>query len=166
MGDDHEKRLKIKGGRGGKIRLNLDEAETSILRDLTREMQTLLEADIPKEDPVKQRLFPRAYEEDGNEDTYRDMVAGDLENAKLQAVKEVRDALGPQGPSSIELGPDNVGTWLRLLTDLRLAIGVRLDVTEETMSEEIDPDDPNASAYAVLHWLGWVQGSILERIEG
>ena len=166
MGDDHEKRLKLKGGRGGKVRLNLDETEATLLRNLTREMQTLLEADIPAEDAVKQRLFPRAYEEDDDENTFRDLVSSDLENAKLRAVKEVRDALGPHGASSVELGPDEVGTWLRLLTDLRLAIGVRLDVTEENMSEEIDPADPNASAFAVLHWLGWVQGSILERIEG
>jgi hypothetical protein len=165
VGDDHEKRLKLKGGRGGHVRLHLDDTEASLMRDLTHELQILLEADIPAEDPVKQRLFPRAYEEEDDENKFRDMIASDLENAKLQAVKEARDALGPEGSVTIELGPDEVGTWLRLLTDLRLAIGVRLDVTEETMSEEIDPDDPNASAMAVMHWLGWVQGSILERIE-
>jgi hypothetical protein len=51
-----------------------------------------------------------------------------------------------------------------LLTDLRLAIGTRLDVTEEKMSDDIDPDDPEAAALSVLHWLGWVQGTILEAI--
>jgi hypothetical protein len=129
-------------------------------------MQMLLEADIPEGDAVKQRLFPRAYEADDNEETFRDLVSTDLEKVKLEAVKEVRDALGTDAAPVIQLSPDDVGTWLRLLTDLRLAIGVRLDVTEETMSEEIDPDDPNASAFAVLHWLGWLQGSILERTEG
>lgn len=157
--------MKIRGGSGGAIRLGLEDAEASLLRALTREMQTLLDADIPSGDPVKERLFPRAYEDPGNEETFRDLVAGDLENAKSQAVREVRDALGPSGRVEVKLGPDEVSTWLRLLTDLRLAIGVRLDVTEETMSEEIDPDDPNASAFAVLEWLGFLQGSILERLE-
>jgi hypothetical protein len=166
VGDDLEERMKIKASRDGSLRLSLEEAEAMLLRDLTHEMQMLLEADIPKEDAVKQRLFPRAYQTDDNEDTFRDLVTSDLEKVKLEAVKAVRDALGAEGAPSIQMGPDDVGTWLRLLTDLRLAIGVRLDVTEETMSEEIDPDDPNASAFAVLHWLGWLQGSILERIEG
>lgn len=158
--------MKIKASRDGTLRLSLEETEAMLLRDLTHEMQMLLEADIPKEDAIKQRLFPRAYEDEDNEGTFRDMISSDLEKVKLEAVKAVRDALGAAGAPTIQLGPDEAGTWLRLLTDLRLAIGVRLDVTEETMSEEIDPDDPNASAFAVLHWLGWLQGSILERIEG
>jgi hypothetical protein len=37
-------------------------------------------------------------------------------------------------------------------------------VTEEKMSGDIDPDDPEAAALSVLHWLGWVQGTILEAI--
>ncbi|MBW3594046.1 MAG: DUF2017 domain-containing protein [Actinobacteria bacterium] len=158
--------MKVKGGRGGTVRLRLDETEASLLRNLIAEMQMLLEADIPDGDAVKQRLFPRAYEDPANEETFRDLTSGDLENAKLAALREVRDSIGERGSVEVEIGPDDVGSWLRLLTDLRLAIGVRLDVTEETMSAEIDPDDPNAGALSVLHWLGWVQGSILERIEG
>ncbi len=146
--------------------VELDEPEAMLLRSLISEMQMLLEADVPAGDPVKQRLFPRAYENDEHERGFRELTAGDLETAKLETLREVRDALGHSGAARVEVGPDEVGSWLRLLTDLRLAIGVRLDVTEETMAAEIDPDDPNAPALSVLHWLGWVQGSILERIEG
>lgn len=158
--------MKIKGGRGGHLRLRLDETEASLLRNLVAEMQTLLEADIPAGDAVKQRLFPRAYEDPENESTFRDLTADDLQNAKLEALRRVRDALGESGSSDIDLDADAVESWLRLLTDLRLAIGVRLDVTEDTMSGPIDPGDPNAGALSVLHWLGWIQGSILERLEG
>ena len=158
--------MKVKGGRNGVVRLSLDETEAGLLRSLIQEMQLLLEADVPDTDAVKQRLFPRAYEDADNEETFRDLTSSDLESAKLQALKEVRDSLGDSGPAQVELGPDDVGSWLRLLTDLRLAIGVRLEVTEEAMSAELDPNDPNAPAMSVLHWLGWVQGSILERMEG
>ena len=157
--------MKIKGGRSGHVRLRLDENEAALLRSLVGEMQMLLEADIPAEDEVRQRLFPRAYEDPDNEATFRDLTASDLEKAKLEALRTVRDALGETGGRDIDLGPDAVESWLRLLTDLRLAIGVRLEVTDESMSEPIDPDDPNAGALSVLHWLGWAQGSILERLE-
>ena len=157
--------MKVKGGRGGAVKLSLDETEASLLRSLIGEMQMMLEADIPESDPVKQRLFPRAYEDPDNEETFRDLISGDLENAKLEALREVRESLGPAGKADVALGPEEVGSWLRLLTDLRLAIGVRLDVTEESMSARIDPDDPNGAAMSVMHWLGWVQGSILERVE-
>jgi len=158
--------VKVKGGRGGHVVVRLDDVEASLLRNLIAEMQILLEADIPDIDPVKQRLFPRAYDDADDERTFRALTAGDLESAKLQALKEVRDALGDRGSLNVELGPDDVGSWLRLLTDLRLAIGTRLDVTAETMAAPIDPDDPNAGPLSVLHWLGALQGSILERIEG
>ena len=158
--------MKVRGGRGGHIRLRLDDMEAGILRNLVAEMQMMLEADIPSEDPVKQRLFPQAYEDLNNEATFRDLTASDLQDAKLQALREVRDALGEGGALEIELGPETVGSWLRLLTDLRLAIGVRLEVDEEAMAAAIDPSDPNAGAMSVLHWLGYLQGSILERIEG
>jgi hypothetical protein len=158
--------VKIKGGRSGHVKVHLDEPEAALLRSLVSEMQTLLEADVPDEDEVKARLFPRAYETDDDERGFRDLTASDLETAKLETLREVRDALGVSGAATVDLGPDEVGSWLRLLTDLRLAIGVRLDVTEETMASELDADDPNAPALSVLHWLGWLQGSILERIGG
>ena len=146
--------------------MELDDAEASLLRSLIAEMQMLLEADIPDSDAIKTRLFPRAYENDENEKNFRELTASDLAGAKLDSLRQVRDAIGERGAVRVDLGPDDVGGWLRLLTDLRLAIGVRLDVTEDLMSSDIDPDDPNAPAMSVLHWLGWVQGSILERIEG
>ena len=145
--------------------MQLDEAEAELLRSLVTEMQMMLEGDVPDSDPVKQRLFPNAYEDADDEKAFRDLIGGDLETAKLDTLRGVRDAIGTSGRADVDLGPDEVGSWLRLLTDLRLAIGVRLDVTEDTMAAEIDPDDPNAGALTVLHWLGYLQGSILERIE-
>ena len=158
--------MKVKGGRKGRVTLDLDETEATLLRSLLSEMQMLLEADVPDSDDVKTRLFPRAYESDENEQNFRDLTASDLSDVKLDTLRQVRDAVGEEGAVRVDLEPDDVGAWLRLLTDLRLAIGVRLDVTEETMSREFDEDDPNAPALSVLHWLGWVQGSIIERIEG
>jgi len=158
--------VKVKGGRGGHVRLRFDDVEASLLRNLVAEMQMLLEADIPAEDAVKQRLFPQAYDDRVEEKAFRELTATDLHDAKLEVLRQVRDSLGDAGPLDLELDPEAVSSWLRLLTDLRLAIGVRLDVDEEKMSAPIDPDDPNAGAMSVLHWLGWVQGSILERIEG
>ena len=70
--------MKLKGGKGGGIRLTLDDAEASLLRELVAEMQMMLEADIPQSDAVKQRLFPTAYEDPENEETFREMTATDL----------------------------------------------------------------------------------------
>jgi hypothetical protein len=62
------------------------------------------------------------------------------------------------------LDEEEVDRLLALLTDIRLAIGTRLDVTEERMAAELDRDDPDAAALSVLHWLGWLQESVIAAI--
>jgi len=151
-------------GAGAEITLHLEEHEADLLRQLIAETRLLLEADVPREDPVVARLFPDAYEDPEEAATYAEMVGGELRSEKLKALGEVSESLRPSGPAKVMLSDDLVTSWLAWLTDVRLAVGTRLGVTEETMEAEIDPDRPEAPAYDVLHWLGWIQESIIERI--
>ena len=154
--------MRVEGGGSRDINLELEEHEAELFRSLLIEMSTLLEADLTG-DAIKQRLFPRAYEDDEDEEKYKSLIGMDLEKAKRDNVRETREMLGDFGPVSISLDRDKVEGWLRLLTDLRLAIGTRLEVNEDDMAAEIDPTDPDAAARSVLHWLGWIQESLLER---
>lgn len=147
---------------GVEIRLERDEAR--LLRELLDEMETLLEADLPREEPVTGRLFPQAYQDPDDDAKYRDLVGNELRAEKLQAVQTVREQLRERGGVRATIAPGQVTPWLTLLTDLRLAIGTRLDITEEKMSSEPAPGDPEAPALAVLHWLGWVQESLLATV--
>jgi hypothetical protein len=147
----------------GSIAVRFTDDEAELLRRLLAEMKTLLEA-RSSGDPVVGRLFPRAYEGTEEEDSYRALVGDELVSAKRANLRTASEMLGREGPAEAVLSEDEINAWLALLTDLRLAIGTRLDVTEEKMSDDIDPDDPDAAALSVLHWLGWVQGTILEAI--
>lgn len=149
---------------GEGVRVNLDEDEASLLREMCAEMKLLLEADIPRTDAVMQRLFPDAYEDPEDADSYRDLVGDDLHVHKLNALRAVSDRLGRSGPLESSIPDEEVDQWLSFLTDIRLAIGARLDVTEEMMSAELDPEDPNAPALSALHWLGWIQGTLLQAL--
>ncbi|HZA20358.1 MAG TPA: DUF2017 family protein [Actinomycetota bacterium] len=145
------------------IRLTRDEAE--LLRELCKEMRTLLEADIPRVDPVVARLFPDAYEEEDDTRAYRELVGDDLRMHKLGALRRVEEGLGGGGATDLVLEGPAVDSWLTFLTDARLAIGTRLDVTEETMDTEREEDDPDAPAYSVLHYLGWLQEITIRGLE-
>jgi hypothetical protein len=155
--------MRIEDAGGGEIRLEMEEHEAELFRSLLIEMQAFLEV-ADKGDPVTERLFPKAYDGNGDEEKYRDMTEEDLHNAKRETVRQARDMLGELGAVNVTLRSDQTDAWLRLLTDLRLAIGTRLEVTDETMAAEVDPDSPDAAALSVLHWLGWIQESILERL--
>lgn len=144
------------------LRLQLDGQEAEILRELAKEMRLLLAADIPAQDDVMQRLFPRAHEDDEEEQIYRELVGNELANVKNEALQMVEAALGAEGDVDVTLSDEEAETWLRFLNDLRLAIGTRLDVDEAKMERPFDPEDPEGPALSVLHWLGWLQGSMLE----
>ena len=62
----------------------------------------------------------------------------------------------------IALTPEEVQAWLGVLNDTRLVLGTRLGVTEE--ERELDPADPQAGAYAMYHWLTWLQGDLVEAL--
>jgi Domain of unknown function (DUF2017) len=147
----------------GAVAIRFSEDEAELLRRLLAEMETLL-ASRADRDPVVERLFPRAYDRKKEEESYRSLVGDELVAAKKANLRTAGDMLGQEGAAEAALSEDQAEAWLAVLTDLRLAIGTRLDVTEEKMSEDINPDDPEAAALSVLHWLGWVQGTILEAI--
>jgi len=155
--------MEIEGAPDG-IRLTLESQEAGILRELAKEMRLLLEADIPAGDDVLQRLFPKAYEHEEDERNYQELIGNELRAAKREALRNVEEALGPSGGMDKELTPSDADEWLRFLNDVRLAIGTRLDVDEGKMSKDFDPGDPEAPALSVLHWLGWLQGSMLEEL--
>ena len=149
-------------GEGVRVELELDEAR--LMRGLIDEMRTLLEAEIPDSDAVKQRLFPAAYEDEAQANEFRGLVQDDLHRTKLETLRAVSDRLGRTGPLVSAIPPEEVTQWLTLITDLRLAIGTRLDVDETKMETDLDPEHPDAPAMSVLHWLGWMQESLLRAI--
>jgi hypothetical protein len=145
------------------IGLPLDSHESGILRDLVRQMRALLK-ESESEDPVHKRLFPSAYEDDEASESFRDMTSGDLTSMKLEALEVVDEAVGRRDKGVTTLSQEEGEAWVRALTDMRLAIGTRLEVTEETMSAEPAPDDPAAAPLQILHWLGWLQESIIDQM--
>lgn len=145
------------------VSVKLDEDETELLRGLVEQLRSLLGGGLA-DDPVNKRLFPDAYESGTDETAYRELVGADLERHKLDAVERVASKL-QRGSFEATLEPAECETWLVVLTDLRLALGTRLEVTEETMSAEIDPDDAESASLAVLHWLGWLQESLLDALQ-
>jgi hypothetical protein len=157
--------VEVTRSRGKAPILELDAQERDLMHQLLGEMRTLLEADIPRVDEVTRRLFPDAFEDPEESAKFRELVGDELRTAKLAAVNAFDDQLGAKGSAAIALEPDSVQDLLAVLTDMRLAIGTRLDVTEEMMQTEPDPSDPEAAAMSVLHWLGWIQESVLLEID-
>jgi hypothetical protein len=64
---------------------------------------------------------------------------------------------------SVDITEDEAGAWLGALNDLRLALGVRLGITED-FEGDIDPSDPRAPALHILSYLGWLEENLVEAL--
>ena len=124
-------------------------------------------ADKPPEDPVLARLLPDGYRDDPEAaGEFRRYTEPALRSAKHQAAQEMLDTL-PESGGRIQLTPDQALSWLKALNDVRLALGVRLGVTEEFEEQwgRLKPDDPQWSAFEVYAWLGAVQESLVQAMK-
>ncbi len=64
---------------------------------------------------------------------------------------------------TVDLTEDEAAAWLGALNDLRLALGVRLGITED-FDGDVDPSDPNAPALNVLSYLGWLEENLVDAL--
>ncbi len=149
--------------RRGQIRVTFTEEEAGLLKSIVREYLELLDSAPEPGDPVRARLFPSASLDDPTLDAdYRELSESDLDRHKRATARRVLDCLEAGGRTP--LSDDEKEAWLVLLTDLRLALGVRLGVTEETFETFPNPHDPAQWPLAVLHYLGSLQESLLQAL--
>lgn len=118
------------------------------------------------EDPALARLLPDAYRDDAEAaGEFRRFTEHSLRTAKQENARIVLDTL-PAGGGSVKLSGEQAQSWLRALNDVRLALGVRLGVTEEFEQQwqDLDPADPRTAAFEVYAWLGGVQESLVQAL--
>lgn len=120
------------------------------------------------DDPAVARLFPDAYGDDAAAaDEFRRYTESDLRAGKRGAATAALRQLQPllAGGGRLVLDREEADTWLSWLNDIRLVLGTRLEVTEETYEDDLDADDPRAQVTQVYSWLGWLQESLLSCVE-
>jgi hypothetical protein len=172
--------------RGGGVRAALAPAEASLLRSLVGQIIELVAPDGPRQtktddpldwdaleaeletpdDPVLARLLPDGYRDDPDAaQEFRKYTEPELRSAKQQNAQEMLDTL-PEAGGKIQLDHDQAHAWLKALNDVRLALGIRLGVTEEFEEQwgALRADDPQWAAYEVYAWLGAVQESLVQAL--
>jgi hypothetical protein len=141
----------------GRFEVRLSGQERSLLRSLPAALDDLLVAEPA--DPSLRRLFPPAYEDAELEAEYQGLVGEELlggHRASLLALAETVDRE--------HVSEEEIHVWLAALNDLRLVLGTRLGVTEETYEDGIDETDPQADDLALYAYLTWLQDGILQAL--
>ncbi len=131
---------------------------------------------LPPEDPVLRRLLPDAYRDDTEESgEFRRFTEQSLTAAKVTHAEAVIAALvvGGFDPDAtqlggghevdVELGHEASMAWLKSLTDIRLAIAVRLGIETEEDADLVahSAHEGTAAMSDIYDWLGYVQESLV-----
>ena len=137
------------------------------LRDVIAEVCTdvlgMLDDDAasgdPARNPVLRRVFPAASADDPDvEAAYRDLVGSDLLRSRRDLLTRVAATAHER-----ELDRDTMETWMAGLNTVRLVLGTRLDVQEDSFPE-LEPDDPELPAWALYEFLGALVGWIVDAL--
>jgi proteasome lid subunit RPN8/RPN11 len=117
-------------------------------------------------DPALARLLPDAYRDDPDKaGEFRKYTEGSLREAKKYFAQTLLDTL-PEHGGRVKLTDDQARDWLRAINDVRLTLGVRLEVTEqfEEQYAALDPEDPIVPSFLAYGWLGALQDSLLRAL--
>jgi hypothetical protein len=161
----------------------LEPAEASLIADLVDQLRQLLAArrteapadplaeltgmtlgpSTPPTDPAVARLLPDFHAEDTELSAgLRVLHEPELIAAKDAAAVALLASL-PAGGGQVRLDEATAGSWIAALNDVRLALGVRLEITDDdTPPPGIeDPDSAEAAMFATYRWLSAVQDSLV-----
>ncbi|TDD19026.1 DUF2017 domain-containing protein [Nonomuraea diastatica] len=169
----------FKPGKDGGVIAVFEAAEVSLLRSLVSMMLGIVSpgqtSDDPLEralgigdtavpsDPVLARLFPSAYDDEKDSAEFRRYTEATLRDGKRADAQTVFDTAAP---GHAELTAEQAQAWLRSLNDVRLTLGIKLDVTEEVHDEiaMMSEDDPRYPAYVTYDWLTYLQDSLVRAL--
>jgi hypothetical protein len=150
---------RVKRTRRGDFELRLPAEERAVLEALVPQLRQLLDGDLA--DPSLRRLFPTAYAEDPERDReYHALVRDELADRRRATVDTLLATLDEP-----RLTEEQLTAWMGAVNDLRLVLGTRLDVSEETELPD-DPDDPDAPMLALYGYLGFLLEDIVEALAG
>jgi hypothetical protein len=148
--------------RRGHVRIQLESVEAGLLANLFEDLGSALQT-LPDDDPVHLRLFPSAYPGDDEAAAeFRSITEDGLRDTRLVRLELCRGEL-PAAAGELDLDDEAGRRWLTVLNDLRLAIGTRLDISEDD-DPELDPADPDAHTRAIYQWLTALQDSLVHAV--
>jgi hypothetical protein len=152
-----EKRI-VRRTRDGSFELRLPAGEREMLQELLPQLRDALQGGAAT-DPGFKRLFPKAYVQDPeHEAEYQALVGDELVATRVAHVETVLASI-----TRDRLTEEELFAWMGAVNDLRLVLGTRLDVSEET-DLAVDPSHPDAAAYGLYAYLGWLLELLVEAV--
>lgn len=148
---------RVRRNRRGEFEIRLPEQERALLRNVAPQLKQLLDGDLG--DPALRRLFPTAYADDPERDReYQQLVRDELADRRRASVEVLLATVDKD-----RIDEEQLLAWMGAVNDIRLVVGTRLDVSEETDLEP-DPDDPDGPLLVLYGYLGYLLETIVQAL--
>ena len=157
------------------IEAYLFDQEAKIFVDIANDLRAIIETPALGDDPVRERLFPRAYldpTEETAEMTWAAFAHPELLESRVATFVMLIKTLERLEPAPLDrdagemkyvlLSPEETESWLKGLNDLRLALGTRLNIQDE--QENTQSVDPHVALREIYDWLTYLQQDLLEQV--
>lgn len=146
------------GRHGDELHLEFAAEEAGLLTVLAHQFADVVRDPELDDAPLLASLFPDAYRGDADAASeFRRYTRDELEQRKIEAAETIA---GTASEGTVVLGPDEVATWARALTSIRMMVGTRLGI-------RADGDEPDGGPLAeIYHWLGELQWVLVDSLEG
>lgn len=170
--------------RRGRLVITLEQSEVQLLADVVDQVRQLLaqrRGEAPADpldaitgiqtapsstpdDPALARLLPDFSRDDADlAGGLRVLYEPDLITAKDRAAVALLDSL-PLGGGTVRLSEDVAAMWLTSLNDVRLALGVRLGISDDEIEPDVEREELQGAGpamYNVYRWLSAIQDSLV-----
>lgn len=154
-------RHRIVRSAAGGFDLRIPRSERNVLRGLPDQLRRLLD-EGDAEDPALRRLYPSAYLDDPVAAAEFDgFVRDDLTEQRMKAIETMARTI-----DAVNVNEEEVVAWLAAINDLRLVLGVRLAVTDESEPEDFEVDEETHGSYALYAYLSVLEEDIVEALSG
>lgn len=140
-------------------------------------LEAMLDFGAPRDrpdDPALQRLLPDAHlDDEAAAAEFRRFTEATLRQSKIQDATVVVLCLGDVTDTDVgdvelelELDAAQARSWMRCLTDLRLAMAARLDIRagDEDSWENLRDDDERVPLFEIYGWLGYLLESLVQAV--
>jgi len=120
------------------------------------------------------RLFPQAYRHDPEREAeFQRLLRNDLLQRKLEGVEAFEKTLAARRETKkllgfslvqVDLAAEDLTLWMGFFHDMRLVIGTRLDITDQSWEKGVDPRNPRAEEFNLLHKLAYIEETIIQAL--
>ena len=130
-------RVNISSSYGGGVDVELPDDVRDLLASLARQLAELIDDPEAVGEPGLERLFPPASLDDPMEALGFEQLMGDAMRAgKLESAAVLRATA-----NATHLDAEETLAWMRCLNDIRLVVGTRLNIQEDTDVEALFEDE-------------------------